>query len=83
MRRGPDFYGTAVNTAARVAAQTRGGQALGTHAIPTAGGELNLRVRSLGVVSFELMPTSVMPVMGVREMGMIMLQLAVYVLMRV
>ncbi len=57
VRRGHDFYGTAVNIAARVAAQARGGQVLGTQAIATAAGKLNLRVRSLGVVALKNLRT--------------------------
>ncbi len=57
VRRGRDFYGTAVNIAARVAAQARGGQVLGTSAIAAAAGKLNLRVRSLGVVELKNLRT--------------------------
>lgn len=53
VRRGNDFYGTAVNIAARVAAQARGGQVLGTGAIAAAASQLNLRARSLGVVELK------------------------------
>jgi adenylate cyclase len=53
VRRGRDFYGTAVNVAARVAAQARGGQVLGTASIAAAAAKLNLRTRSLGVVELK------------------------------
>jgi adenylate cyclase len=47
------FYGTAVNVAARVAAQATSGQALGTHEVALAARSLGHPVRSLGRVPLK------------------------------
>lgn len=51
--RGEQFYGNAVNVAARVAAYARGGQALGTEPVAAAARDAGLSVRSLGRVSLK------------------------------
>jgi class 3 adenylate cyclase len=51
--RGEQFYGTAVNVAARVAAYATGGQALGTAAVATAARTAGRAVHTLGPVSLK------------------------------
>lgn len=52
-KRGDQFYGTAVNVAARVAAQAGGGQVLATEVVAGAAREAGLAVHSLGAVSLK------------------------------
>lgn len=52
-QRGDQFYGTAVNVAARVAAQAAGGQVLGTELVAEAARNNGLTVRSLGTVALK------------------------------
>jgi len=52
-QRGDQFYGTAVNVAARVAAYARGGQLLGTDVIAATARERGMTVRPLGPVSLK------------------------------
>jgi class 3 adenylate cyclase len=51
--RGEQFYGNAVNVAARVAAHARGGQTLATEPVASAARDAGLCVRSLGRVSLK------------------------------
>lgn len=52
-QRGKQFYGTAVNVAARVAAQAAGGQVLGTALVAAAARKDGLTVRSMGRVALK------------------------------
>jgi len=47
------YFGTAVNIAARVAAEARGGQTLGTATVVEAARAIGLAARSLGVVQLK------------------------------
>jgi class 3 adenylate cyclase len=51
--RGGQFYGTAVNVAARVAAHARGGQVLGTAVVAEAARAAGRTVRPLGAVQLK------------------------------
>ena len=52
-RRGPQFFGTAVNVAARVAAHASSGQVLVTGPVAAAAREIGIAVRPLGPVSLK------------------------------
>jgi class 3 adenylate cyclase/YHS domain-containing protein len=52
-RRGPQYYGAAVNLAARVAAQASGGQVLATASVAHPAREVGLAVQPLGAVSLK------------------------------
>lgn len=52
-QRGEQFYGNAVNVAARIAAHARGGQTLATQHVAAAARAMALPVRSLGPVALR------------------------------
>lgn len=54
--RGDDWFGTTVNTAARIAAQAAGGQVLGSAAIAEAAAVLGVPGRLLGVAHLRGLP---------------------------
>jgi adenylate cyclase len=56
VRRGDDWFGTTVNTAARIAARAAGGQALGTRLFADAAETLHMDVLSLGPIPLRGLP---------------------------
>ena len=54
--RGDDWFGTTVNTAARIAAQAAGGQVLGSAGIAQAAATLGVPGRSIGVTQLRGLP---------------------------